>query len=108
MTIIQVTLSIGLIIIGIYMYIRLRSTLLDIILILLFIGTGIFFVMNPDSANQLAHWSGVGRGADLVFYLGFLFLFFLVIKLYSRLRKIEQQFSELVREKAIEDAEKKQ
>lgn len=107
MTIIQVTLSFGLILIGTYMYIRLRSTLLDVFLILLFIGVGVFFVLNPEFTNRLAHWVGVGRGADLIFYLGFLFLFFLVIKLYSRLRKVEQNFTELVRKKSIEETEEK-
>ena len=107
MTIIQVTLTVFLIIIGIYMYVRLRSTLVDVILILLFMATGIYFVLFPESTNKLAHWVGVGRGVDLMVYLGFLFLFFLIIKLYSRLRKMEQNFTELVRKKSIEEAEKK-
>lgn len=104
MTIIQVTLTICLIIIGVYMYIRLRSTLLDVILILLTMGTGIFFVLFPDYTTRLAHLVGVGRGVDLLVYLGFLFMFFLIIKLYSRIRKMEQHFTEVVRKKSIEEA----
>lgn len=105
MTIIQVTLTVCLIIIGVYMYIRLRSTLLDVILIFLAMGTGIFFVLFPDYTTRLANWVGVGRGVDLLVYLGFLFMFFLIIKLYSRIRKMEQNFTEVVRKKSIEDAE---
>lgn len=105
MTIIQVTLTVCLIIIGVYMYIRLRSTLLDVILILLTMGTGIFFVLFPDYTTKLAHWVGVGRGVDLLVYLGFLFMFFLIIKLYSRIRKMEQNFTKIVRKKSIEEAE---
>lgn len=104
MTIIQVTLTMCLIIIGVYMYIRLRSTLLDVILIFLTIGTGIFFVLYPDYTTRLAHWVGVGRGVDLLVYLGFLFMFFLIVKLYSRIRKMEQQLTEIVRKKSLEEA----
>ena len=105
MTIIQVALTAGVIIIGLYMYLRLRSTLFDVLLILLFIGAGTFLILFPDYANRIAHWAGVGRGADLMFYLGILFLFFLILKLYARLRRIEQNFTELVRKKSIEEAE---
>ncbi len=104
MTIIQVTLTICLIIIGLYMYLRLKSTLLDVILILLAMGTGIFFVLFPDYTTRLAHWMGVGRGVDLLLYLGFVFLFFLIIKLYSRIRKMEQKFTDVVRKKSIDEA----
>jgi len=34
-----------------------------------------------------------------------LFLFFLILKLYSRLRRVEQKFTDLVRNKSIEEAE---
>jgi len=34
-----------------------------------------------------------------------MFLFFLILKLYSRLRRVEQKFTELVRNKSIEEAE---
>ena len=105
MTLIQILLSGGILLIAIYMYIRLRSTLLDVVLILLFVGAGLFFVLFPETTTEIAHWVGVSRGADLLFYSAILFLFFLILKLYSRLRKIEQKFTELVRNKSLEEAE---
>lgn len=105
MTIIQILLVAGIILLAAYMYRRLRSTLLDVLLVILFLITGIFFVLFPDVTNKIAHLVGVGRGADLIFYLAILFLFFLVLKLYSRLRKVEQRFTEFVRNKSIEEAE---
>lgn len=105
MTLIQILLSGGILLIAIYMYIRLRSTLLDVVLILLFVGAGLFFVLFPDTTTEIAQWVGVSRGADLLFYSAILFLFFLILKLYSRLRKIEQKFTELVRNKSLEEAE---
>ena len=105
MTIIQIILTIGVAIIAIYMYLRLRSSLFDVILIGLFFALGVFFVLFPETTNKIAHWVGVSRGADLLFYSGILFLFFLILKLYSRLRRVEQKFTELVRNKSIEEAE---
>ena len=105
MTIIQIVLTFCIALIAIYMYLRLRSTLLDVILIIFFLAAGVFFVLFPDTTNDIAHWVGVSRGADLLSYSGILFLFFLILKLYSRLRRVEQKFTELVRNKSLEEAE---
>ena len=105
MTIIQVALTAGVIFLGLYMYIRLRSTIVDVLLIFLFVVAGVFLVLFNEYSDKIAHWFGVGRGADLIFYTGFLFLFFLVLKLYARIRKMEQNLTELVRKKSIEEAE---
>jgi small membrane protein len=84
---------------------RLRSNILDVILILLFVVVGIVFVMFNEITDKMAHFLGVSRGADMIFYLGILFLFFLILKLYSRLRKIEQNLTELIRKRSIEEIE---
>lgn len=105
MTILQVLLTAAILFIALYMYFRLRSTLLDVLLILVFVCVGVFFVLFPESTNKIAHFVGVSRGADMIFYLGILFLFFLILKLYARLRRVEQNFTELVRKKSIEEVE---
>ena len=105
-TIIQVVLTICITLIAIYMYKRLRSGgLLDVILITLFFLGGIFFVLFPDTTNDIAHVVGVSKGANLFLYTAILFLFFLILKLYSRLRRVEEKFTELVRNKSLEEAE---
>ena len=105
MTLIQVILAAGIIVIAIYMYLRLRSTIFDLILILLFLVTGIIFVMFNEITDKMAHFMGISRGADMIFYLSILFLFFLILKLYSRLRRVEQSLTELVRKKSIDEME---
>jgi len=105
MTLIQVVLTAGIIIIAAYMYLRLRNTFLDLVLILLFLITGVVFVIFNEITDKMAHFLGIGRGADMIFYLGLLFLFFLMLKLYARLRRVEENLTELVRKKSIEDAE---
>ena len=104
-TIIQVLLTICIALIAIYMYIRLRSTIFDIILIALFFLAGTFFVLFPDTTNDIAHFVGVSKGANLFLYTAILFLFFLILKLYSRLRRVEEKFTEFVRNKSLEEAE---
>jgi hypothetical protein len=44
---------------------------------------------------------GVGRGADLIFYVSILIFWFVSLKLYARIRKLEQQFTKIVREDAL-------
>lgn len=105
MTLIQIALTAGIIIIAAYMYLRLRNTLFDLVLIFLFLVTGIVFVIFNEITDKMAHFMGISRGADMIFYLGILFLFFLILKLYSRLRRIEQNLTDLVRKKSIDEME---
>jgi len=105
MTIIQIVLTICIALIAVYMYLRLRSTLFDLILIILFFCIGTFFVVFPETTNDIAKFVGVSKGANLLLYSAILFLFFLILKLYSRLRRVEQKFTELVRNKSLEEAE---
>ena len=104
-TIIQVVLTICIALIAVYMYRRLRSSLFDVILIILFFLAGTFFVLFPDTTNDIAHFVGVSKGANLFLYTAILFLFFLILKLYSRLRRVEEKFTEFVRNKSLEEAE---
>ncbi|HEU5167175.1 MAG TPA: DUF2304 domain-containing protein [Chitinophagaceae bacterium] len=105
MTLIQIALTAGIIIIAAYMYLRLRNTLFDLVLIFLFLVTGIVFVIFNEITDKMAHFMGISRGADMIFYLGILFLFFLILKLYSRLRRLEQNLTDLVRKKSIDEME---
>jgi len=106
MELIQIILIAFVIMIAAYMYLRLRNTLLDIFLILIFAAAAVFFVLFPDTTTTIANYAGVDRGADMIFYLGILFLLFLVLKLYARIRRVEKDFTEFIRNKSIEEAEK--
>ena len=102
---IQIILISGVVFITLYLYIRLRSSLIDAILIFLFFGGAIFFILFPDATTEIAQRLGVRRGVNLVFYVTILFLFFLILKLYSRIRKLEKKFTEMVRDKGVEKVE---
>jgi hypothetical protein len=67
---------------------------------------GILFVVFPSLTDRIAHVVGVGRGADLITYLFIVFFFLVGILLYSKIRKIEADQTELVRKISIQNAEK--
>ncbi len=106
MTVIQVILFLGLIFIGIYVYRRFRNAIIDALIIIAFIAAGIILVLFPELTNKVAHALGVGRGADLVFYLSILFFFFIILKLYARIRRLEESFTKMIRENSIASAKK--
>lgn len=102
---IQIVLISAVVFLAFYMYLRLRSSLLDAILIFLFCGIAVFFIVSPDTTTWIAQKLGVKRGINLVFYCITLFFFFLILKLYARVRKLENRFTEMVRQNSLEKAE---
>jgi len=59
----------------------------------------------PDSTTWLAHRLGVGRGADLVFYVSLVTFGFLISLIFKKIRGLEANLTNLIREIAIERAE---
>jgi small membrane protein len=101
MTGIKILLVTSIIFIVIYFFIRLRSSVFDIIVLFILLITAVLFVIFPNITNQLAHLLGVGRGADLVFYLSIVIFWFIILKLYTRIRRLEHIITEIVRKDAL-------
>ena len=90
---------------GTYLYFsRLRSGLLDRVMVLLFAVAGAAMTVVPDFTTKVANLVGVGRGVDLFFYLSILGLAFVCLLLYSRVRQLESSITELARALAIKKA----
>jgi hypothetical protein len=83
----------------------LRSSYVDAILIFLFLAAGLIFIFFPELSNKVAHFLGVGRGADMIFYISILFFAFLIMKLYAKTRRLEQMITRLIRDDSIRNAE---
>jgi small membrane protein len=81
---------------------RFRKPAMDKILIGLLLITGIFFVLFPEWTNQLAHFLGIGRGADLIFYLAILGFGYGILILYSKIKKLEDQLTSIVRKQSLD------
>ena len=65
---------------------------------------GMVFVLFPSLSNKLAKYVGVGRGADLIIYVFMVFSFLYAIFLYAKLRKMQQDQTEIIKAIAIQHA----
>lgn len=101
---IQALLIGGVILIFVYYLSRFRSAFFDMVALLIFSGLAVFFILFPEYTNDIAKKLGVGRGADLLFYICILFFLFIIIKLFALIRRMEKIITELVRQQAIKDA----
>lgn len=73
----------------------------------LWIGAAVS-IANPEILVRIAHYLGIGRGADLVLYLSVIFGFGAFFITYLRFRRVDEQLTKIVRHMAIRDADKKQ
>lgn len=86
-----------------YFLVATRNLAIQRLFVILFFGTGFVFILNPDVTNRIASGMGIGRGADMIFYLSTLFLFALSFNFYLRFRRIQSILTGLVREIALRD-----
>lgn len=103
---IQFILLLGISFIGLYFLTRLRKKILDIFFFAIMIAGAAIFITWPDLTNAIAREVGVGRGADLIFYISILTFWFIILKLFARIRKLEQLFTETIRKDAIVNVKK--
>jgi len=88
---------------GLYALI-LRTRTMDRVLTLVLVALGVLLVAWPSLASDVASGVGIGRGTDLVFYLFIIFCLFRFVSMSSRMRRLERQLTEVVRDLAIRDA----
>jgi len=66
------------------------------------IWAGVLFVAFATPViDALSRPIGVGRGIDMIVYLSVLCLFYMVFRLYTKIDKLEQEITRLVREIAL-------
>jgi small membrane protein len=106
MTPIQFILIIGFLFTGLFYFVRLRNRIADVLLLFILVGAAVLFILFPEWTNVLAKQLGVGRGTDLVLYVGIVLFYFVILKLYARMRKLEQQITDLIRKQALDEVEK--
>jgi len=104
---IQLVLITGVILVAIYFLVRQHNSMLDFFLLLSMVTAALIFIFFLGITNYMAHKLGVGRGADLVFYLSIIIFWFVIIKLYIRIRKLEKTVTDVLRKDALDEADKK-
>jgi hypothetical protein len=84
-----------------YFMVLTRRSAVKRLFLAVFFGTGAVFVLWPNLTSRMASLLGIGRGADLVFYLSILFLFFVSFSTHLHYGRLEARQSQLVREMAL-------
>jgi small membrane protein len=106
MTPIQLILIIGFLFTSLFYFVRLRNRIADVLLLFVLVASAVLFILFPEWTSVLAKKLGVGRGTDLVLYICIVLFYFVILKLYARMRKLEQQITILIRKQALEEVEK--
>ena len=102
--IIQVLLICGLLLCLLYAFIhRQKSRLLSKAISVVAL-TGIYLVLFPEHTNRLAHFVGVGRGADLVLYCWLVISIIVSMNLQLQILQLQRLITELAREIALQGA----
>lgn len=102
---IKLLLAIPLILFFMYVLALPKYQLLGKLLILVFVTVLLLFALNPELSTLIANYFGVGRGADFLFYLSHLLLFFIAFRFYLKNRNLEARLNRLVQQLALQDAE---
>lgn len=74
---------------------------LAFLLWLLLWGVALIVVLFPAMTSMVARYLGLGRGVDLVLYVGVLYIYFLIFTIQEKIGKIERDLSIIVREIAF-------
>lgn len=61
-------------------------------------------ILVPQQTDVLAQLVGVERGADLLFFVSIVVLFYAVFKIIVKLEKVERNITEIVRNTAIKNS----
>lgn len=70
--------------------------------VLAVIALGLYFVWAPEQANVLAQAVGVGRGADLLFYLWVVITLALIMFMYLKIQRLARRVTQLTRAMALQ------
>lgn len=72
--------------------------------LLLWIGAAIV-ILFPNSTMVVARLLGIGRGADLVLYLGVILILYLLFRMFVRLEYLDREITQIVRTLALREAD---
>ena len=104
---IKIILIFGLIALTLLCLAVLKSRLATRLFVLAQLMIGVVLVLFPELANRMAALVGVGRGADLMLYLLILAVYAGALLVLAKFRRLERQITELTRQIALYEADKK-
>lgn len=103
--IIRILLLIGLAAIGWFIFLKRNRLPFHIVTMFGLLAAGAVAVVVPQETDRIAHFVGVGRGADLIIYLVIVAVLFVLLHYFSKFVELEHKVTQLTRELAILRAE---
>jgi|SRR6476659_2910478 len=101
---IQLILILGTGSLFLYYYFHAKNAIVDVLAFCFSLVLAITFILLPEYTSIIAHKLGVGRGSDLLFYLCILLFLFIIVKLFSRMKRMELTITRMVSNDAIKNA----
>ena len=101
MSLIQIALVLGSILLLIFYSKFLRSTLRDRTVALLLCIIAVMAILFPGFTTVIANLLGVGRGTDLLIYIFVFGVAFVFVVLNGRIMSLEENITQIVRELAL-------
>lgn len=101
---IQPLLVIGILILLAFYLVSFRSQIFDRLLAFLLSGAAVLAVMFPSLTTTVGKLLGVGRGADLVFYLFIVTFSFALILTRTKIARLSESQTKLTREMALNNS----
>ncbi|MBU4360244.1 DUF2304 domain-containing protein [Candidatus Parcubacteria bacterium] len=101
---IQILLSFFILFVVFKLFLRFRKKTLQSIAFLIWLIfwlLALIAVWVPGLLTQIANLLGIGRGADLIFYISLLIIFYLIFRIYIKFEKIEKDITKIVRKDAL-------
>lgn len=94
---------------GSLVYVMAQKRLLSSIRLSLYVViiAGVFLVWSPGQATTIANYLGIGRGADLIYYIWVVLSLALFINLHLKLREHNALLTQLARQVAIAEAQRR-
>ena len=99
--IIRILLLAGLASIGWFVFLRRNKMPFHIVTVFALLIAGAVAVVAPETADDLAHFVGVGRGADFVMYVSIVAILFVLVHYYTKFTELQRNLTQLAREMAI-------
>jgi hypothetical protein len=98
---IRILLLAGLAAIGWLVFLRRNKMPFHIVTVFALLILGAVAVVAPETADNVAHFVGVGRGADFVMYVSIVSIFFVLVHYYTKFVELQRNLTQLAREMAI-------
>ncbi len=100
MTLFQIFITFS-ILLFLVLYGRYINILFERVVTLLITLGAVFLVFSPETASSLARLVGIGRGADLIFYLFIIYSWFWFNTTTAKMQRTDQNLTRIVRNIAI-------